>query len=92
MLVESAPTTNATPITRPNASPASTHSPPPDRWVGGTDASSARESGACGSDSAIGAIGMGVGAWTRGEMIDLFNRMIPEFNHRETGKFLDARM
>lgn len=32
------------------------------------------------------------GAWTRGEMIDLFNRMIPEFNHRETGKFLDARM
>jgi len=32
------------------------------------------------------------GAWTRGEMINLFNRMIPEFNHRETGKFLDARM
>ncbi len=32
------------------------------------------------------------GAWTRGEMIDLFNRMIPEFNHRETGKFLDGRM
>jgi FlaA1/EpsC-like NDP-sugar epimerase len=32
------------------------------------------------------------GAWTRAEMIDLFNRMIPEFNHRETGKFLDGRM
>ena len=32
------------------------------------------------------------GAWTRAGMIDLFNRMIPEFNHRETGKFLDGRM
>ena len=32
------------------------------------------------------------GAWSRGELIDLFNQMIPEFNHRETGKFLDGRM
>ncbi len=32
------------------------------------------------------------GSWTRGELIDLFNRMIPEFNHKETGKFLDSRM
>lgn len=31
-------------------------------------------------------------AWSRGEFIDLFNQMIPEFNHRETGKFLDGRM
>ncbi len=31
-------------------------------------------------------------AWSRGELIDLFNQMIPEFNHRETGKFLDGRM
>ncbi len=32
------------------------------------------------------------GTWDRGELIDLFNRMIPEFNHKETGKFLDGKM
>ncbi len=32
------------------------------------------------------------GAWNRGELIDLFNWMIPNFNHKETGKFLDGRM
>jgi FlaA1/EpsC-like NDP-sugar epimerase len=32
------------------------------------------------------------GTWTRGEMIDLFNQTIPEFAHKETGKFLDGRM
>jgi FlaA1/EpsC-like NDP-sugar epimerase len=32
------------------------------------------------------------GSWSRSELIDLFNYMIPEFNHKETGKFLDARM
>ncbi|MDE5613742.1 MAG: UDP-N-acetylglucosamine 4,6-dehydratase, partial [Treponemataceae bacterium] len=32
------------------------------------------------------------GGWTRGELIDLFNEMIPNFNHKETGKFLDGRM
>ena len=30
--------------------------------------------------------------WTRSELIDLFNWMIPNFNHKETGKFLDGRM
>jgi FlaA1/EpsC-like NDP-sugar epimerase len=30
--------------------------------------------------------------WNRAELIDLFNRTITEFNHRETGKFLDGRM
>ena len=30
--------------------------------------------------------------WTRSELIELFNFMIPEFNHKETGKFLDGRM
>jgi hypothetical protein len=25
-------------------------------------------------------------------LIDLFNQMIPEFNHKETRKFLDGRM
>jgi FlaA1/EpsC-like NDP-sugar epimerase len=32
------------------------------------------------------------GVWTRSALIDLFNFMIPEFNHQETGKFLDGRM
>lgn len=32
------------------------------------------------------------GMWSRGELIDLFNDMIPDFNHKETGKFLDSRM
>ena len=30
--------------------------------------------------------------WKRSELIELFNYMIPEFNHKETGKFLDGRM
>ena len=32
------------------------------------------------------------GFWTRQQLIDLFNATIPEFNHKETGKFLDGRM
>jgi len=32
------------------------------------------------------------GAWTRQELIDIFNATIPEFAHKETGKFLDGRM
>ena len=32
------------------------------------------------------------GRWNRSDLIDLFNWMIPNFNHRETGKFLDGRM
>ena len=32
------------------------------------------------------------GKWSRLELIDLFNWMIPNFNHKETGKFLDGRM
>ncbi|WP_026664617.1 UDP-N-acetylglucosamine 4,6-dehydratase [Butyrivibrio sp. FC2001] len=32
------------------------------------------------------------GSWDRSELIDLFNEMIPNFNHKETGKFLDGRM
>ena len=32
------------------------------------------------------------GFWERGELIDLFNEMIPNFDHKETGKFLDGRM
>jgi len=32
------------------------------------------------------------GNWSRSELIELFNATIPEFNHKETGKFLDSRM
>ncbi len=32
------------------------------------------------------------GAWDRGQLIDLFNEMIPNFDHKETGKFLDSKM
>lgn len=31
-------------------------------------------------------------AWTKAEMVDLFNRMLPEFAHMDTGKFLDGKM
>jgi FlaA1/EpsC-like NDP-sugar epimerase len=30
--------------------------------------------------------------WTRNDLVYLFNRMIPDFGHKETGKFLDGRM
>jgi FlaA1/EpsC-like NDP-sugar epimerase len=30
--------------------------------------------------------------WTKKELVDLFNFMIPNFNHKETGKYLDQRM
>ena len=32
------------------------------------------------------------GAWSRGDLVALFNEMLPEFHHKETGKFLDNRM
>lgn len=32
------------------------------------------------------------GTWTRKDLIDLFNLMLPDFSHKETGKFLDGRM
>lgn len=30
--------------------------------------------------------------WGKDKLVDLFNRMIPDFNHKETGKYLDGRM
>jgi FlaA1/EpsC-like NDP-sugar epimerase len=30
--------------------------------------------------------------WEKGLIIDLFNEILPDFNHKETGKFLDGRM
>jgi FlaA1/EpsC-like NDP-sugar epimerase len=32
------------------------------------------------------------GRWSRLELINLFNEIIPEFGHKETGKFLDGKM
>jgi hypothetical protein len=32
------------------------------------------------------------GKWSRKELIDLFNYMLPEFDHKEAGKFLDGKM
>ncbi len=32
------------------------------------------------------------GTWTRGDLIALFNAALPEFAHKETGRFLDSRM
>ena len=32
------------------------------------------------------------GTWTKTELVELFNEMLPEFDHLETGKYLDDRM
>lgn len=32
------------------------------------------------------------GRWDRSDLIKLFNEMIPDFGHKDTGKFLDGRM
>lgn len=31
-------------------------------------------------------------AWNRDELVDLFFKMIPDFEHKETGKYLDSKM
>lgn len=35
---------------------------------------------------------LSMGSWQKEELVDLFNEMIPEFAHQETGKYLDNRM
>ena len=32
------------------------------------------------------------GEWSKGNIINLFNQMIPNFNHKEKGKYLDSKM
>jgi FlaA1/EpsC-like NDP-sugar epimerase len=32
------------------------------------------------------------GLWEKIDLVDLFNKMIPDFKHKETGKYLDGRM
>ena len=31
-------------------------------------------------------------AWTKAELVELFHEMIPDFGHKETGKYLDSKM
>ena len=31
-------------------------------------------------------------AWTKTQIVALFNKMLPEFDHKETGKYLDGKM
>lgn len=31
-------------------------------------------------------------SWTKEEIVDLFHKMIPNFGHKETGKYLDSKM
>jgi len=31
-------------------------------------------------------------SWTKQEIVDLFHYMIPDFGHKETGKYLDSKM
>jgi hypothetical protein len=30
--------------------------------------------------------------WTKQELVDLFNYMIPDFGHKEVGRYLDSKM
>ena len=32
------------------------------------------------------------GRWTKEDIVNLFNKLIPDFEHKETGKYLDGRM
>ena len=34
----------------------------------------------------------GAKRWSKDELVDLFNEVLPGFNHKETGKYLDAKM
>jgi hypothetical protein len=31
-------------------------------------------------------------SWTKQEIVDLFHYMLPGFEHKETGKYLDSKM
>lgn len=32
------------------------------------------------------------GQWSKAELVEVFSRMIPDFGHKETGKYLDSKM
>ena len=46
------------------------------------------------SDHAVGETSLNLKPkkWTKEELVILFNRMIPNFVHKETGKYLDSKM
>jgi hypothetical protein len=31
-------------------------------------------------------------AWSKDDLVQMFFRMIPDFGHKETGKYLDSKM
>ena len=31
-------------------------------------------------------------AWSKEDLVELFYKMIPDFGHKETGKYLDSKM
>jgi len=31
-------------------------------------------------------------SWNKNEIVGLFHKMIPDFGHKETGKYLDSKM
>ncbi len=31
-------------------------------------------------------------AWTKEQIVELFHQMLPDFGHKETGKYLDSKM
>jgi len=33
-----------------------------------------------------------IGVWSKQDIVNLFNKMLPEFNHKEMGKYLDSKM
>jgi hypothetical protein len=35
---------------------------------------------------------MGGRKWSKADLVDLFNELLPAFDHKETGKYLDAKM
>ena len=35
---------------------------------------------------------IGAGTWSKGQLLNLFLGMLPDFDHKETGKYLDQRM
>ncbi|MBU1752548.1 DegT/DnrJ/EryC1/StrS family aminotransferase [bacterium] len=68
-------------------------------FLGGEIKCTAVSSGTAALHMALLALGVGSNAnmrarksWTKQEIVELFNYMLPEFKHKETHKYLDQRM
>ena len=35
---------------------------------------------------------LNLGKWTKQDIVEIFNQILPDFQHKETGKYLDQRM